>query len=138
MSQLRAEYHWVQADGPSLLAKPPGSVEWWTFAGTRANAMLAGGLARSCGHLWRVRFDGLTVSAEGEADWSDIRQAIVQLASAGGDGLDPEVDEEALADVKFGECVPEELSRASLSARLRDPQAASAILAQPLRVVVET
>jgi len=32
-----------------LLSRPPAGAEWWTFAGTRANATLAGELLRLCG-----------------------------------------------------------------------------------------
>src|SRR5207237_9014455 len=63
LAELREEHPWVQAEGPSLLSRPPAGPQWWTFAGTRANATLAGALSRIC--AGRVEHDALTLNVEG-------------------------------------------------------------------------
>lgn len=49
IGKLRDEHSFVHKEGPTLLSRPPSGAEWWTFAGTRANATLASELSRLCG-----------------------------------------------------------------------------------------
>jgi ATP-dependent Lhr-like helicase len=131
LAGMRQEHAFVHAEGPTLLSRSPGEVEWWTFAGTRGNASLAGGLAGQRGG--RVGHDALVVTVEG-AGLHEVMAAVRELGSRDPSALVPPVAEEALEGLKFSGCLPRELGLATLASRLRDEQAARAVLGQPLRI----
>ena len=133
LAELRQEHSWVHADGPSLLSRPTDGVEWWTFAGTRANATLAGELSRRCGG--RVDHDAFAITVEGTEGMTSAEQAVRQLAGADASSMEPLLDEAALEGLKFSECLPKEVALATLASRLRDVSAIHALLSQPMRVV---
>ena len=133
LAELRDEHAWVQAEGPSLLSRPPAGAEWWTFAGTRANATLAGELSRLCGG--RVDYDALTVTVEGAESVAAVQEAVRRLAGMDVSAMEPEVEEAALEGLKFSRCLPKELALATLASRLRDEPAIRAVLGQPMQVV---
>jgi ATP-dependent Lhr-like helicase len=133
LDEVRQEHDFVGADGPTLLSRSPGNFEWWTFAGTRANATLAGELAGLCGG--RVDHDALAVTVEGAEGLSEVTTAVRELGSRDPSSMTPHVDEDALEGLKFSECLPRDLGLAVLAARLRDVAAMQEVLRQPLRVV---
>ncbi|HJT78296.1 MAG TPA: DEAD/DEAH box helicase [Gemmataceae bacterium] len=133
LAALRAEHACVQAEGPSLLSRPPAGAEWWTFAGTRANATLGGELYRVCGG--RVEHDALAITVEGADNVAAVEQAVRQLAATDASAMKSQVEEAALDGLKFSECLPKELARVTLASRLRDEPAIRAVLSQPTRVV---
>jgi ATP-dependent Lhr-like helicase len=135
MEELRDAHSWVQADGPSLLSRPDG-VEWWTFAGTRANATLAGELSRLCGG--RADHDGLAVTIEGSKGLSEVTAAVRELGSRDPSSMTPLVAEDALEGLKFSQCLPKELALAMLASRLRDTSGIRSLFSQPLRSVSGT
>jgi ATP-dependent Lhr-like helicase len=116
-----------------LLCRPPAGAEWWTFAGTRANATLAGELLRRCGG--RIDQDALAITVEGAEGTTAVEQAVRRLAEADASALEPQVEETALGGLKFSGCLPEELALATLKSRLRDEPATRAVLTQPTQVV---
>jgi ATP-dependent Lhr-like helicase len=133
LAGLREEYSWVRAEGPTLLTRPPARAEWWTFAGTRANATLAGELFRRCGG--RVDHDALAITVEGSESVAAVEQAVLGLANAHAAGMEPRVDEAALDGLKFSGCLPKELALSTLAARLRDETAIRSVLSQPTQAV---
>ena len=48
----------------------------------------------------------------------------------------PDVDERALAGLKFNEALPERLATATLAARMADLDSANAVLAEPARFMI--
>ncbi len=116
-----------------MLSRPPAGAEWWTFAGTRANATLAGELSRLCGG--RVDHDAFTVTVEGAESMAAVQEAVRGLAGIDVSAMEPLVEEAALEWLKFSRCLPRELALATLASRLRDEPAVRAVLGQPLRVV---
>jgi ATP-dependent Lhr-like helicase len=50
----------------------------------------------------------------------------------------PEVDERALAGLKFGDALPHRLAVATLAARLADLNSAATVLAEPVRFLSGT
>jgi ATP-dependent Lhr-like helicase len=130
MGELREEHFFVNAEGPTLLSRPSSALEWWTFAGTRANAVLAGEMARLGG---RVEHDALAVTVEGTEGLSVVLAAVRELTTREPSSMAPAVDEAALEGLKFSECLPRALGLAVLAARMRDVAATRAILSQPMR-----
>jgi len=133
VGELREEHSFVNAEGATLLSRPPSGAEWWTFAGTRANATLAGELSRMCGG--RVDHDALAVTVEGAEGLSVIERAVRELCSRDPLSMTPTIEEAALEGLKFSQCLPKDLALATLAARLRDVAAVRAVLSQPLRIV---
>jgi ATP-dependent Lhr-like helicase len=134
LADLRGEQPWVQAGGPTLLLRPAVGVEWWTFAGTRANATLAGELSRLC--QGRVVHDALSVTVEGQEGLPAVEQAVRNLAARPPSTMTPLVEEAAVEGLKFAQCLPRELALTVLATRLRDEPAIRAVLSQPVKVVI--
>jgi ATP-dependent Lhr-like helicase len=133
LAEVRQEHAFVQAGGPTLLSRSPGECEWWTFAGTRANAALAGELAGLCGG--RVEHDALAVTFEGADGQPQVAAAVREMGSRDPSSMTPLVAEEALEGLKFSGCLPRDLGLAVLAARMRDVPAIHELASQPLRVV---
>ncbi|EHR59554.1 DEAD/DEAH box helicase [Saccharomonospora cyanea] len=104
-------------------------VRWWTWAGRKANATLAASL----GAVIDGRFDDLSIRLR-----DDLTPRMWRAATAGvPDRLClPEVDERALAGLKFSAALPPRLATATLAARLADLDAAAQVLAEPVRFTV--
>jgi ATP-dependent helicase Lhr and Lhr-like helicase len=133
LAEVRQEHAFVHPEGPTLLPRPPGQLEWWTFAGARANASLAGELAGLCGA--RVDHDALAVRVEGAEGLSQVTTAVRELGSRDPSSMRPRVAEEALDGLKFSGCLPRDVGLAVLAARMRDVAAVRDVFSQPLRVV---
>jgi ATP-dependent Lhr-like helicase len=133
LEELRGEHSFVHAGGPTLLSRPASGVEWWTFAGTRANATLAGELSRRCGR--RVDHDALAITVQGAEALPAIEGAVRELGSRDLSSMAPVVEEAALEGLKFSRCLPRDLGLAVLARRMQDVAAVQEVFAQPLRIV---
>jgi ATP-dependent helicase Lhr and Lhr-like helicase len=136
LTGLREQHAWVHADGSSLLSRPAVGAEWWTFAGTRANATLASELFRLCGA--RVDHDACTVTIEGAESFAAIEKAVRELGTRDPVAMVPNIEEAAIHGLKFSACLPPDLAVATLATRLRDRPALGAVLAQPLHIASGT
>jgi ATP-dependent Lhr-like helicase len=125
------ELNTVHPGGTVIMRLTSGDVRWWTWAGFRANATLVSTLGALADPVQdyedlyiRLRKD-LTV-----AEWrSGIKGAAERLCL-------PEVNEKALAGLKFNSALPKRLAEATLAARLADLPSALATLRLPTRFVV--
>ncbi|WP_329787389.1 DEAD/DEAH box helicase [Lentzea sp. DG1S-22] len=117
--------------GGTVITRIGPDVRWWTWAGYRANATLAATLSEVTDE--RQRVDDVSIRLR-----TDVDRAMWKAATA--DALErlclPEVDERALAGLKFNEALPEHLAVATLAERLADLDGAARVLAEPLRFVV--
>ncbi|KWX00773.1 putative ATP-dependent helicase [Carbonactinospora thermoautotrophica] len=100
---------------------------WWTWAGGRANAVLAAALARVAPGLVDEtdRFDNRYLRLRGDAGALDA--ALTAARREFGDdlrGVRPEVSEEAVRRLKFAELLPPDLAHDTLAARTADHEAA--------------
>lgn len=116
----------ARADGTVIIRAGSGDVRWWTWAGYRANATLASTLS------------GLTDPMQNHEDnyirlRKDLLPAEWRASSAGAAARIclPQVDEKALAGLKFSKALPDRLATATLAARLADVGGAAAVLAEP-------
>jgi ATP-dependent helicase Lhr and Lhr-like helicase len=103
-------------------------LRWWTWAGYRANATLAATLRGVADPAQRV--SDLSVRLRGDlraAAWPSAVRAL------GGCLALPEVDDKALAGLKFSAALPRELAVATLASRLADFGHAAEVLAAPVR-----
>ncbi len=133
LAELREEHAFVHAAGPTLLSRPSSGVEWWTFAGTRANAVLAGELGRL--GVGRVEHDALAIAIEGREGQTDLVALVQELGQRDPSSMTPVIEEDALEGLKFSACLPRELGLAVLAARMQDVPATREVLSQPMRII---
>jgi len=112
----------------TVVTRTGEQVRWWTWAGYRANATLASTLSGIADpkqdhedHFVRLRSD--LTPAQWRAGTADAGQRLCL----------PEVQEKALAGLKFSAALPKRLAEATLAARLADLPNAAAVLAEPLQ-----
>jgi hypothetical protein len=89
LDEMREEHAWVHAEGPTLLSQSPSGAEWWTFAGTRANATLAGELSRLGGCV-SIAAQVAVLESSPQRWGHDARGDIRHTAPDGSIGLVPE------------------------------------------------
>ncbi len=128
LGQLREDAVDKVHPGGTLISRSGGDIIWWTWAGYRANATLTATLA------------GLTDEVHRPTDMAiRLREDLtVEMWRTGtADATDriclPDVDERALAGLKFSEALPHRLATATLAARLGDVDAARQVLSEQAR-----
>jgi ATP-dependent Lhr-like helicase len=110
-------------------------VRWWTWAGGRAGAVLAAALSRLApGLVDKVdRFDNCYLRLSGDASVGALADTLASARRMFGDdlaGVEPDVTEEALRQLKFAELLPPDLAHDTLAARASDHDAAKQVLAR--------
>ncbi|MFJ8916061.1 DEAD/DEAH box helicase [Amycolatopsis sp. NPDC102389] len=131
LAELREDRYGAVHPAGTLVTREAADVRWWTWAGFRGNATLAATLTGLVDE--KQRFDDVSVRLR-----SDLTRESWQAGMRG--ALDrmclPDVDERALAGLKFSEALPHRLALATLASRLADFDAAREVLTQPIRFVV--
>ncbi|MFF3869033.1 DEAD/DEAH box helicase [Micromonospora sp. NPDC001898] len=122
--------HLVHPGGTLVVRESKGDLRWWTWAGFRANATLTSTLGEVVDPVGR--FDDCSIRLR-----EDLSPAAWRALTA--DAADrlclPEVNEKALAGLKFSAALPKRLAATTLAARLADPDGAAAVLTEPTRFV---
>jgi ATP-dependent Lhr-like helicase len=129
IGEIRLEYPWATHDCTTLVQQPNGEVEWWTFAGGLANAIVSdhlGGASKAKSDNLRLRFSSALKLADVES----------LIASKMQESIAPVPSEEAISNLKFGECLPPAIAGEVFAVRFNDGQAIANIRGEPMRVVV--
>jgi ATP-dependent helicase Lhr and Lhr-like helicase len=130
LETLRREFAWVE-DGTTAFVREEGQPpRWWTFAGLRANRVLAAhlpGLSEPA-----PRADNLHVRLSPCTDAEALRAAIALLPQA----LEPAIDLSTLAGLKFSECLPDALATRVLLRRESDHAGVQRCISAPLRTAI--
>ena len=131
LAEVREENLGVVHPGGTVITRAGEDVRWWTWAGYRANATLAATLSHLTDSV--QRFDDASLRLRGDLT--------LEMWKAGTAGAAerlclPDVDQRALAGLKFSEALPERLAIATLAARMADLDSAARILAEPARFTV--
>jgi ATP-dependent Lhr-like helicase len=134
LAEARAEYHWLAPEGTTVKTCQDGRVEWWTFAGARANACLAASL--TAGGLPVRRFDNFSIALAG-AGATEAGGAVRQVQRGAIPLVPPVITDEALEGLKFSVCLPPEIARRVLERRAEDRSAVKWILEAGIRVARE-
>ena len=133
LAEVRDEHVPTMHPGGTVIVRAGDDVRWWTWAGYRANATLAATLSSLTDSV--QRFDDASIRLR-----SDLTPEMWKAGSA--DAADrlclPDVDERALAGLKFNEALPKRLAVATLAARLADLDSALRTLAEPVRFTAKT
>ena len=122
----------VSTGGRVVAAWDSGQVRWWTWAGARANGVVAAALAAVDPGLVDDldRYDNRYVKLRGDATAGQVRQALLTARETYGEdlsGMPAPVSDEALKQLKFAELLPPGLAEATLSARAADPIGTAAV-----------
>ncbi|MGW4153757.1 DEAD/DEAH box helicase [Micromonospora chersina] len=131
LARERAEKLHLVHPGGTLIVREGGDLQWWTWAGFRANATLVATLGEVVDPV--ARFDDRSIRLR-----ADLTPGVWRAVKSGAaDRLClPEINEKALTGLKFSAALPRRLAEATLAARLGDVDRAAAVLAEPTRFVV--
>ena len=130
LDALRNELSWVDDQSTAVVRDASGDTQWWTFAGLRANTILAAALGDLVSET-QVQ-DNLAVSMRSELRAEDVRKRLSEVDLA---QLLPPVSPQAVEDLKFGICLPPELAVAMLARRAAEAQALQVVVEEPIRTV---
>ena len=111
-----------------VISRGEDDLRWWTWAGYRVNATLKATLGGLADEAQRV--DDLSIRLRADlrpSTWREVVEALQRRLCL------PEVDEKALAGLKFSEALPRHLAVATLAARLADLDHARAVLMESTR-----
>ena len=114
--------------GGLLISRGEDDLRWWTWAGYRVNATLKASLSGVADEAQRV--DDLSIRLRADlrpSTWRGVVDGVQDRLSL------PEIDEKALAGLKFSEALPRDLAVATLAARLADLDNARTVLRESAR-----
>jgi ATP-dependent Lhr-like helicase len=132
IATMRASHAFLHDEAMPLVEESSGVVKWWTFAGGRANRLLAGLLKKRLGERVTAANEVIRFSAEAGASLVGIREAIRELAL--GESLTwreaaglVDLSEEMRVS-KFQPCLPDEVARELVARELMDVDGARWVL----------
>jgi ATP-dependent Lhr-like helicase len=131
LAEVRDEHMPTVHPGGTVITRAGADVRWWTWAGYRANATLAATLSHLSDSVQRHNDASIRLR-------SDLSHEMwkAETADAAERLCLPDVDQRALAGLKFSEALPERLATATLAARMADLDSAALVLAEPARFTV--
>jgi ATP-dependent helicase Lhr and Lhr-like helicase len=114
--------------GGTVISGSDDDLRWWTWAGYRANATLRATLGSLADESQRVGDMSIRLRADlRPGTWTQARKELRDHLVL------PEVDDKALAGLKFSDALPRHLAATTLAARLADLEHAADVLAEPVR-----
>lgn len=129
IAEIRSEYPWAEPDQATVLLQSKGEVQWWTFAGGIANSLVKDHLLGGSGG----RADNLCVRFPTTLTLADVESLI---AARMPDDVTPVPSEEAVRNLKFGECIPPPIVAEVFALRFNDPEALANLRRERMRVVI--
>ena len=106
-----------------------GEVQWWTFAGGLANSIVMDHLGGGS----KAKTDNLCLRFSSTLKLADVESLIASRMQERDHAVP---SEEAIGNLKFGECLPPAIAGEVFAARFNDPEAIANIRREPMRVVV--
>ena len=130
LSQIRENFMWCRPEGTALIWGSRDTACWWTFAGARANAVLAAGLnSAGCSVINSDNF-GIRLQMNQSESLANAIRAFPDVAAI----LVP-APERLASELKFNECLPRHLVNTIVSERQSDVSGAKRILAMHLDTI---
>jgi ATP-dependent Lhr-like helicase len=126
IEKIRAEFSYIKAAGHTLAVLPAnGKVDWYNFAGGVANEIMGSHLARTRGITCQPNDLALSFTA-----CPDSEKLLEQLKTLETEDIEENAafDEQAIAALKFNECLPEGLQQAVLKSRMVNREVLDAVL----------
>ncbi|MEN0072460.1 MAG: DEAD/DEAH box helicase [Propionicimonas sp.] len=141
LDDLRTQWEpFVDADH-SVIFRDENGLSWWTWAGRRANATLHAALLEVSPHVVGDQrgVDNYQIPLGSQISASDLtaaHDAVIVRLGADLSTLSPEVNPQAIDELKFSDLLPRDLATSTLASRLQDHRSASLVLRR-MRVVRE-
>jgi len=132
MAELREAFDWVESGKTFLIADAHDSLVWWTFAGRLVNAAIAHVLA---GEATKIIVDNLAISFTGAVGLTSMATAIREKVFNEKTKITLPLDEDFIAELKFGECLPAELRDREINARYDCSEALALLASAPMAVI---
>jgi len=139
IAATRGEHSGVVDTSGSVIADwDSGQARWWTWAGARANGVVAAALAAvEPGLVDELdRYDNRYVKLRGDATAGAVRAALTAAVERFGPsllGVELAVSDEAVRQLKFGEMLPPGLAAATLADRARDDEGVARLVLRGVR-----
>lgn len=130
IAELRNDYPWVGGEATSVVRHPSGEIHWWTFGSGAVNALLKGHLRASAG----IRSDNLAIRFPATCTLDDIER---QIAALSAEAVVPVPNGDAIANLKFAECLPPPIAAEVFFAGFNAPEAIRNVLQERRRAFVE-
>jgi ATP-dependent Lhr-like helicase len=135
MAKVCEEFNWLSEDCTTVVVdRSENRTCWWTFAGLRANAMLAHALHERFGIASAV--DNLAIKLDRPLNQEVFDSAIEQMRADPPDVVSAGDIGKAIKELKFSICLPISLAENMLRARLADTESVSEILKRRIRWLV--
>ena len=77
INESRIEFPWLRDESTAIVIEPGGELQWWNFAGSRANATLANELAQLLHE--HVAHDSFTLKFESSTELSQVESALNEI-----------------------------------------------------------
>ena len=130
---LREEQAWLESANTAVVSDNDGQLCWWTFAGQRANHVLAQRLSSLTSS--NVKAGNLALEFESRISLDGIEAAMAIVRRGEADGVRPVVDEGVVDGLKFSACLPTNMAMEMLGDRLADVFGAKKVLDQRVRFI---
>lgn len=133
IEEARVEFSWLTGEPGSILVQTGDQLAWWTFAGGRVNAAFAAELALRMDR--RVTSDNFALRFGAGLDLDAAGRFLATLRATEPAAILPAVNDEALVELKFSECLPRDLAASVVQSRLSDREGVIEVLAGPTRAL---
>jgi ATP-dependent Lhr-like helicase len=131
LAELREDRSHLVHPGGTVIGQRGVDLRWWTWAGYRANAALVATISDLADE--KQSFDDFSIRLRTDLTremWrADIAGRLERLCL-------PEIDERALAGLKFSAALPHHLAVTTLANRLADIDTAARVLTEPTRYTI--
>jgi ATP-dependent Lhr-like helicase len=129
LAYVRGEMAFARPDATTVVVEADGRSKWWTFAGRRANMWLAA----MVNELRRdvAAIDDLGIALDLGVDGRAVCATVASINVAD-IALAPWMNEEAMQNLKFSECLPPDLAKLVVERRLRVDETVRRAIAEPL------
>ncbi len=131
ITEIRAEFPWVDNDSTSVLQEPDGDIRWFTFAGGIANKLLADQIPHESPPIP----DNLSILFRSPCEADELIRLISSISA---DDVRPVPNDDAMEQLKFSECLPRSLAVDVFTARFNDLFSIRKALREPRRVIVDS
>ncbi len=125
LEEIRDEFGWLDDVSTHIVTDLDGVTRWWTFAGYLANSSIANTLITQFGI--KARCDDFVITMMMTEVPQEIQTRIYSIS----DCIEPDVSEEAVAELKFVECLPKRLAEQLVMSRCMDCKGVKVALKAP-------
>jgi ATP-dependent Lhr-like helicase len=127
LADVREELWWATEGTTTVVTRSDGRSLWWTFAGALANRQLQGALG-TLSPLGSTP-ENLTIELQPGVGPHQLGTVLADIPS---DPPSAPIFPEALAGLKFSDCLPERLAIETLGQRFSDPDAVRSAATEPI------